>query len=94
MPEMSKSAVADGPYSGDIKTHIFKINIDSLAEPFTPDGRFANGYLTRTNLPEPSTRRAETPAGSTLPAHPPLYRHSQLQFGVHQSRPCIVEDLL
>ncbi len=46
MPEMSKSAVADGPYSGDIKTHIFKINIDSLAEPFTPDGKFANGYLT------------------------------------------------
>jgi hypothetical protein len=40
MPEASKSAVAHGPYQGDIQTHLFRINTDPNAEMFTPDGAF------------------------------------------------------
>ncbi|MFQ5747745.1 MAG: hypothetical protein ACE5HF_11100, partial [Gemmatimonadota bacterium] len=46
MPQASKSAVASGPFTGDVRTHIFKIDPDSLANMFTPDGAFATGALT------------------------------------------------
>jgi hypothetical protein len=46
MPLAAKSAVATGTYEGDIHSHLWRINVDSLAEMFTPDGSFANGYLT------------------------------------------------
>ena len=46
MPYESKSALAAGPFVGDIRTHIFKINADSTAEAFTSDGGFANHYVT------------------------------------------------
>jgi len=46
MPYESKSAVAFDTYVGDVMTHIFKINKDVAAEPFTPDGAFANPYVT------------------------------------------------
>jgi hypothetical protein len=44
MPYATKSAVASGPYVGDVRTHIFRINADSLAEPF--NGSVANPNLT------------------------------------------------
>jgi hypothetical protein len=46
MPKASKSAVALGPYEGDVHSHLWRINTDSTAEMFTQDGKFANGYLT------------------------------------------------
>jgi hypothetical protein len=46
MPKAAKSAVAVGTYEGDITSHLWRINVDSTAEMFTPDGKFANGYLT------------------------------------------------
>ena len=46
MPEASKSAVKQGPYQGDIMTHLFEINDDPTAKMFSDDGAFANGYLT------------------------------------------------
>jgi hypothetical protein len=46
MPLAAKSAVATGTYEADIHSHLWRINVDSLAEMFTPDGSFANGYLT------------------------------------------------
>jgi hypothetical protein len=50
MPRMSKSAVGidpvgTGPKVGDIKSHIFKIDL-SQREQFTPDGKFALPWLT------------------------------------------------
>ncbi|MCK5125516.1 MAG: hypothetical protein KAR42_04610 [candidate division Zixibacteria bacterium] len=46
MPKAAKSALAVGPYEGDIHSHLWGINTDSTAQMFTPDGKFANGYLT------------------------------------------------
>ncbi|NIM20249.1 MAG: hypothetical protein GTO51_08465 [Candidatus Latescibacteria bacterium] len=46
MPKASKSAVAIGTYEADVATHLWRINTDANAEMFTPDGKFANGYLT------------------------------------------------
>ncbi len=44
MPYAGKSAVACDTYVGDVRTHIFKINADSLAEQF--DGGTSNHWLT------------------------------------------------
>lgn len=46
MPPEGKSAVKFDTYVGDVMTHIFKINADVAAEPFTPDGALANPYVT------------------------------------------------
>ena len=46
MPRASKSALTPSQFVGDIQTHIFKINPDSLAEQFDATGKFANQYLT------------------------------------------------
>jgi hypothetical protein len=46
MPLASKTAVAFGKYEADIKSHLYKINMDPDAQMFTEDGKFANGYLT------------------------------------------------
>jgi hypothetical protein len=46
MPKAAKSALAAGPFEGDVTSHLFRINTDSTAQMFTPDGAFANGYLT------------------------------------------------
>ncbi|UCC44824.1 MAG: hypothetical protein JSU65_02555, partial [Candidatus Zixiibacteriota bacterium] len=46
MPKAAKSALAAGLYEGDVTSHLWRINTDSTAEMFTPDGKFANGYLT------------------------------------------------
>lgn len=40
MPMAGKSAQALGPYKGDVKTHLFRINVDADAEMFTDDGSF------------------------------------------------------
>jgi hypothetical protein len=36
----SKSAAAAGPFQGDIKTHLFRINVEKDAQMFTDDGKF------------------------------------------------------
>jgi hypothetical protein len=46
MARATKSALAAGPFEGDVRTHLFRINTDANAEMFTPDGSLANGYLT------------------------------------------------
>ncbi|MHB8080288.1 MAG: multiheme c-type cytochrome [Candidatus Krumholzibacteriia bacterium] len=48
MPFATKSAVAEGPFRGDVRTHIFRIDPAADAAQFTTtaDGTFANGYLT------------------------------------------------
>jgi hypothetical protein len=46
MPKATKSAAAVDTYIGDVQTHLWRINTDSTATMFTPDGKFANGYLT------------------------------------------------
>ncbi len=46
MAKAAKSALAAGPYEGDVHSHLWRINTDADAEMFTPDGAFANGYLT------------------------------------------------
>jgi formate-dependent nitrite reductase cytochrome c552 subunit len=46
MPEATRSAFKKGKYKGDVKTHLFKINLDPGAQMFTKDGKFANGFLT------------------------------------------------
>jgi len=46
MPPMTKSAVALGTYKGDVATHMWKINASATAEPFSPDGTVASGFLT------------------------------------------------
>ena len=46
MPHASKSAVKHNIYSGDIATHIFKINPDSTAVQFNEDGTLSNPYVT------------------------------------------------
>jgi len=40
MPFASKSAAALGPYKGDVRTHLFRINTDEDGELFTADGKF------------------------------------------------------
>lgn len=42
MPKISKSAIANGAYVGDIKTHIFKINTSATGTMFSTDGTKAN----------------------------------------------------
>ena len=46
MPPMTKSAVSLGKFKGDVATHLWRIKTSWLAEPFTKDGKAANGYLT------------------------------------------------
>lgn len=46
MPMTTKSAQPLGPYKGDVKTHIFRINTDPAGSMFTEDGAFANDALT------------------------------------------------
>lgn len=51
MPDLTKNAVAHpavgtGPATGDIATHIFKIDL-TKAEQFTADGKFANPWITK-----------------------------------------------
>jgi hypothetical protein len=47
MPRAAKSAVGDlATFTGDIRSHIMRINIDSNAEMFNTDSSLANGYLT------------------------------------------------
>jgi len=46
MARATKSALAAGPYEGDVRTHLWRINTSVDAEMFTPDGSLANGYLT------------------------------------------------
>ncbi|MEW6374943.1 MAG: multiheme c-type cytochrome [Thermodesulfobacteriota bacterium] len=46
MPYATKSAVFTARWQGDVKTHLFKINIDPEAKMFTDDGKWAKGYLT------------------------------------------------
>jgi formate-dependent nitrite reductase cytochrome c552 subunit len=47
MPKAAKSAVGDlSTHTGDIHSHLWRINIDPSAEMFTSDSAYANGYLT------------------------------------------------
>lgn len=46
MPAMSKSAVSLRKWVGDVKTHLFKINLNADAQPFNSDGSEAKGYIT------------------------------------------------
>lgn len=46
MAEATKSAIARSAFEGDVKTHLFAINISEDAEMFTEDKNFALGYLT------------------------------------------------
>jgi hypothetical protein len=46
MPYATKSAKSPATYQGDVRTHLFRINTDSLAQMFDSTGAYANGYLT------------------------------------------------
>lgn len=47
MPFATKSAVKRAEFKGDIRTHLFAINIDPDAPMFTEDGKYtAGGYVT------------------------------------------------
>ena len=46
MPMATLSAQALGPYMGDVKTHLFRINTDPDASMFTDDGAFAQNFVT------------------------------------------------
>lgn len=47
MPKVGKSAVGDAAkFTGDVREHLFKINIAADAKMFSDDGKSANGYLT------------------------------------------------
>lgn len=46
MPYATKSARSLAEYQGDVRTHLFRINTDSLAQMFDSTGSYANGYLT------------------------------------------------
>ena len=46
MAKTGKSAVNPNQYTGDVRSHIFSINTDSTAVMFTPDGKYANSYIT------------------------------------------------
>lgn len=46
MPRATKTAVQKGKFEADIRTHLYKINLDPNAKMFSADGKFANGFLT------------------------------------------------
>ncbi|OGL60355.1 MAG: hypothetical protein A3J27_01410 [Candidatus Tectomicrobia bacterium RIFCSPLOWO2_12_FULL_69_37] len=46
MARATKSAVQKAKYEADIRSHLYKINLDPSASMFTPDGKFAKGFLT------------------------------------------------
>lgn len=46
MPEAAKSAISRGPYQADVKSHLFRINLDPTATMFNEEGNRANGFLT------------------------------------------------
>jgi hypothetical protein len=46
MPKIAMSAHAEGPYEGDARTHLVRINPDSNATQYTSDSANANPYLT------------------------------------------------
>lgn len=46
MPYATRSARSLAEYEGDVRTHLFEIATDSLAEMFNVAGDIANGYLT------------------------------------------------
>ncbi len=46
MPKSAKSALAFGPYEGDIRSHLIKINPSADAEQFSADGSTTNPYVT------------------------------------------------
>ncbi len=46
MPKATKSAVKIAKYEADVKTHLFRINIDAGASMFTEDGKFAKNFVT------------------------------------------------
>jgi len=45
MARASKSAVAMSRNEGDVRTHLFKINLDPAAKQFTEDGKSSNPYI-------------------------------------------------
>lgn len=46
LPKAGKSAESFGKYTGDVRTHIFKISLGADDRMLTPDGKFATGKLT------------------------------------------------
>ena len=46
MARATKTAIQKGPHEADIRAHLFKISLDPAASMFTPDGKFAKGFLT------------------------------------------------
>jgi len=46
MPYMTKSAVSEKKYQGDVRTHLFKIDLSANAQPFNSDGTEATGITT------------------------------------------------
>ncbi len=46
MPYMSKSAVSERKWVGDVRTHLFNIDLSADAQPFTSDGSQATGITT------------------------------------------------
>ncbi len=46
MARATRSAIARSAYEGDVRTHIFRINIDPKARMFTPDGKYAKDFIT------------------------------------------------
>jgi hypothetical protein len=45
MAKVTKSAIAMGPYEGDVKTHIMRINPAADYVMFTPDGKAAKNAI-------------------------------------------------
>ena len=58
MPRATKSAEAKGHFEGDVRTHLFTINLDPKASMFYKEGKkeFARGFLTVTSLAWIATR--------------------------------------
>ena len=46
MPYTGRSATTFGPYTGDIRSHLFAITTDPTVEPFNEEGTFATGVIT------------------------------------------------
>lgn len=46
MAYLVKTAIKRGPWEGDIRSHLFRINIDPNAPQFTPDGKQSKGWIT------------------------------------------------
>jgi len=46
MPHATRSARSLAEYEADVRTHLFRVNTDSLAEMFDAGGNYANGHLT------------------------------------------------